>query len=73
MSSIDNSAITVGEMKMHGVEKIWASCGHCGKRWQAPIDILPSATSLAKIAQLIICPTCGERGVKVSPATPGCD
>lgn len=71
MSSIDNPAITVGEMKTHAVNEVLASCDLCGERWRVPIEFLPSATKLEKIAELIICPNCGDRGIKASPALPG--
>jgi hypothetical protein len=73
VSSIDNPAITVGEMKMHGVAKVWALCDSCGNGWQVPIDFLPPATNLRKIAELLICPVCGDKDVKASPTLPGSD
>jgi hypothetical protein len=40
-------------------------------RWKAPITVLPSAATLAKIEELLICPTCGGREIDVTPAWPG--
>jgi DNA-directed RNA polymerase subunit RPC12/RpoP len=71
MSGIDNPAITVGEMKAHGVQKVWAACELCGKRWLVPVEFLPASTSLATIAELIICPNCGDRSLMASPASLG--
>ncbi|MGO9390241.1 hypothetical protein [Rhodoblastus sp.] len=61
----------VADLLMHGVEKIEASCLRCGESWDAPITMLPSATTLAKIQELMICPACGGRNVGVTPVWPG--
>ncbi len=68
MGSINNPAITVGEMQALGVDSVEAHCCVCGNRWPVPIDFLPAATTLSKVAELIVCPTCGSSGVKVSLA-----
>lgn len=71
MRGAEPSAITVADLQNRGVEEIDASCLRCGENWQAPITVLPSATTLAKIAELMVCPACGGREVDVTPAWPG--
>jgi Zn finger protein HypA/HybF involved in hydrogenase expression len=71
MRTVSLSAITVADLIMRGVEEIDASCLRCGENWRAPISILPSATSLAKIEELMVCPACGGRNVDVAPAWMG--
>jgi Zn finger protein HypA/HybF involved in hydrogenase expression len=65
------STVTVADLLRQGAEEIDASCLRCGENWRAPITILPSATTLAKIAELMVCPACGGREVEVAPAWPG--
>jgi Zn finger protein HypA/HybF involved in hydrogenase expression len=71
MRRAEPSAIAVADLLMRGVEKIDASCLRCGENWQAPISILPPATTLAKIAELMVCPACGGREVDIAPAWMG--
>lgn len=65
------SGITVADLFGQGVEEIDASCLRCGESWQAPITMLPSATNLVKIQELMVCPACGGRDVDVAPAWVG--
>jgi hypothetical protein len=71
MRRVESSAITVADLLMQGVEKIEASCLWCGENWRAPITILPSPTTLAKIKKLMVCPACGGRLIDAAPAWPG--
>jgi Zn finger protein HypA/HybF involved in hydrogenase expression len=57
--------ITVAALTRHGIDAVEASCARCGDGWHAPITFLPSATTLAKIAALMACPTCGGREVEI--------
>jgi len=69
MGGIDRLAITVGELQTHGVDRVRASCGFCGKCWSVPIDFLPAGTDLSTIAELLIL-VCGGHGIKASPQSP---
>jgi len=71
MRTVSLSAITVADLLMRGVEEIDASCLRCGESWRAPITMLPPATTLAKIEELMVCTACGSRNVDVAPAWPG--
>ena len=71
MRNFDPSAITVGDLQMHGVDEIRASCERCGESWQSPISFLPSGTSLSKIVQLMVCPKCGGSDLVVLAAWRG--
>lgn len=71
MRGAEPSAVTVADLLMRGVEGIDASCLRCGENWRAPITMLPPATSLAKIAELMVCPICGSGNVDVAPAWMG--
>ena len=57
--------ITVAELTRHSLEAVEASCLSCGAEWQTPITFLPPATTLAKVASLMVCPTCGGRDVEI--------
>lgn len=67
MQNIHPSGITVDDLMMRGVEVVRASCQCCGESWTAPITFLPSATTLEKISQLMICPLCGGRDIVAQP------
>jgi len=69
MSHVIRSEVTVAEMAEHGIDSVDAFCEKCGSLWRAPIHILPPATTLAKIAALMVCPNCGGRHVDVVPAS----
>ncbi len=71
MRRVQPSAITVADLLTQGVEEIDASCLWCGESWRAPITVLPSATTLAKIKKLMVCPVCGGRLIDAVPAWPG--
>jgi hypothetical protein len=71
MRRVEPSAITVADLFRLGAEEIDASCLRCGESWQAPITMVPSATTLAKIQKLMVCPTCGGRQIDAAPAWPG--
>ncbi len=71
MGRVEPSAITVADLLMQGVEKIDASCFRCGESWRAPITLLPSATTLMKIQELMVCPACGGRLIDAVPRWPG--
>jgi Zn finger protein HypA/HybF involved in hydrogenase expression len=57
--------VTIAELTRYGLEAVAASCLGCGAEWQTPIKFLPPATSLAKVAALMVCPTCGGRDVEI--------
>ena len=64
MSGIASNA-TVGDLVERGVEDVDAFCVGCGATWRSPITFLPPATTLEKVAALMICPTCGGRDIEV--------
>lgn len=70
MSRADPAAITVADMAAHGADFVDATCPQCGSSWRAPIVMMPSKTTLAKIAELMICRTCGGADVQVAPVWP---
>ena len=70
MSHVIRFEVTVAELAEHGVDSVDAICEKCGNSWRAPIHILPPATTLAKVAALMLCPNCGGRHVEVTPASP---
>ena len=65
MSPSRRAEITVAELTAQGVEAVDASCSRCGAEWRPPISFLPPATTHAKIATLMACPTCGGRDVEI--------
>ena len=65
------SHTTVGELVERGVEEVDAFCVGCGNMWRSPITILPDGTTLAKVAALMMCPTCGGRDIEVDPTRSG--
>lgn len=67
MREINAPSLTVAEMSAQGVENVRAFCPACGQLWNAPIDFLPSATTLAKIGELLKCRACGSRDVEAEP------
>jgi len=71
MRTVTPSAITVADLLRRGVDEIDASCSRCSENWQTPISILPPATTLAKIAEVMVCPACGGREVDIAPAWMG--
>ena len=71
MRKVEPSAVTVADLLMRAGEEIDASCSRCGENWQAPISILPPSTTLAKIAEVMVCPACGGREVDIAPAWMG--
>lgn len=62
--------ITVSNMLAQGVDVVDATCRYCGHAWSAPIDFLPEQTTLEKIEQLLVCPTCGRDEIDVEPDWP---
>jgi Zn finger protein HypA/HybF involved in hydrogenase expression len=71
MRNIEPSAVTVADLIRRGADEVRASCQQCGDSWRAPITFLPSATTLEKIGQLMICPACGGRKIVAAAAWPG--
>ena len=65
------AGLLVSDMLMEGVCEVIATCPECGKSWTAPIAFLPPATSMSKIAELIVCPLCGSLDVHVEPVLQG--
>jgi Zn finger protein HypA/HybF involved in hydrogenase expression len=59
---------TVAELMVNDIENVEAACLRCGEAWLAPTDFLPPATTIAKIADLMVCPTCGGREVRIDLA-----
>jgi hypothetical protein len=66
-----DQAATVGDLLACGIEDVEAFCVGCGSLWRSPITFLPPATSLAKTASLMVCPTCGGRDIDIDPARNG--
>lgn len=64
---IDATSLTVSDLVSNGAESVQATCGYCGHAWSAPITFLPEAVTVAKIATLLVCPTCDHRDVDVEP------
>lgn len=60
--------VTLAELKSGGVCAVEAVCCHCAQKWCVPYDFLPTATSLAKIATIMICPSCGSWSLELAPA-----
>jgi uncharacterized Zn finger protein (UPF0148 family) len=65
MTDAGRSEVTVAELTAQGIEALEATCLRCGAEWQPPITFLPPATTLDKIAALMVCPTCGGRDVEI--------
>ena len=63
----DWGEVTVGDVLARGGETVGASCWSCGRVWQAPIVMMPEATSLKKLQGLMRCPTCTRRSVEIWP------
>jgi hypothetical protein len=59
---------TVAELTAADIDRVDAFCAGCGHMWAAPIDFLPPATDLRKVAALIICPICRGRDIEVDPS-----
>jgi Zn finger protein HypA/HybF involved in hydrogenase expression len=66
MSQRRPAEVTVAELTVQGVDAVEASCGNCAAEWLSPITFLPPATTLSKVAALMICPTCGGREIEVA-------
>ena len=62
--------VLVVEMLAHGVAAVHATCRYCGHNWSAPIGFLPERTTLEKIGQLLVCPTCDRSEIDVEPELP---
>lgn len=62
--------VTVGDILARGGDSVGAPCRHCGHVWQAPIIVMPEATSLRKLQGLMRCPTCTSLKVEVAPEWP---
>ena len=60
-----HAEITVAELTQYGVEALEAFCPRCGEEWRPPITFLPPATTLNKIAALMVCPACGGRDIEI--------
>lgn len=60
-----HAEVTVADLVEEGADAIEASCWRCGEEWQAPIAFLPPATTLVRISEILICPTCGGRDVEL--------
>jgi len=65
MSRSRHSKITVAELMRHDIEAVYANCRRCDAEWRPPISFLPRATTLNKIASLMVCPSCGGRDVEI--------
>ncbi len=65
MSRSRHSEITVAELMRHDIEAVYVSCVRCGAEWQPPITFFPPATTLNKIAVLMVCPACGGCDVEI--------
>ena len=70
MSGFDPSSVTVADALAWNMDAIEASCDFCGNVWRAPIDFLPRAISVQSVAELMVCPLCGGRGVKITSPWP---
>jgi hypothetical protein len=62
---------TVGDLVERGIEDVNAFCVGCGATWRSPITFLPQATTLEKVAALVMCPTCGARDIEVEAMAGG--
>lgn len=62
--------LTVSQMVARGVDHVKATCGYCGRSWDAPISVMPDGTSLRKIRALLVCPTCTKSDIEVEPNWP---
>lgn len=58
--------LTVGDLMARGVEDVDAFCPSCGNMWTTAITFLPAATTLPKVAALMICPTFEGRGIEAN-------
>jgi Zn finger protein HypA/HybF involved in hydrogenase expression len=65
MSRSRIAEVTVADLIARGVDTVEASCVKCGDQWLSPITFLPPATTIAKVAALMLCPTCDARDVEV--------
>ena len=66
----DPSMLSVAEMIAHGADSVSTSCGRCSHLGRALITMLPPETTLAKIAELMVCLDCGSANVHIKPVWP---
>jgi Zn finger protein HypA/HybF involved in hydrogenase expression len=69
MSRSRIAEVTVADLIARGVDTVEASCVKCGDQWLSPITFLPPATTITKVAALMLCPICGGRDIEVQAQT----
>ncbi|WP_294537704.1 hypothetical protein [uncultured Rhodoblastus sp.] len=60
-----HAEVTVADLTEQVIDAVNASCLRCGDEWQPPITFFPPATTIDKVAALMVCPTCGGRDIEI--------